>query len=305
MNRKIYYWKLRDSEMQLGERTLIMGVLNVTPDSFSDGGHFNDPDRAYARALELEEQGADIIDIGAESTKPGSHRISADEEWQRLVPVLKRLRGNLRAPLSLDTYKSEIAERALEYGVEIFNDPSGLTFDPNLAKVAANGNAGLILNHMRGQPETWAKLPPMQDPLGTVAKELDATVSRARHAGVDKARIVIDPGIGFGKRKEQNAEIIAHLQQLAALDYPILVGASRKSFLAQSTEADTAFATAAAVAAAVLNGAHIVRVHDVKEMQSVILVADEIAHAAGISRLPVIEDRPAVARGSRAVPFEA
>ena len=163
MTRKIYYWKLRDSEMQLGERTLIMGVLNVTPDSFSDGGHFNDPDRAYARALELEEQGADIIDIGAESTKPGSHRISADEEWQRLVPVLKRLRGNLRAPLSLDTYKSEIAERALEYGVEIFNDPSGLTFDPNLAKVAANGNAGLILNHMRGQPETWAKLPPMQD----------------------------------------------------------------------------------------------------------------------------------------------
>src|ERR1700679_3767118 len=249
MNRKIYYWKLRGSEMQLGERTLIMGVLNVTPDSFSDGGHFNDPDRAYARALELEEQGADIIDIGAESTKPGSHRISADEEWQRLVPVLKRLRGNLRAPLSLDTYKAEIAERALEYGVEIFNDPSGLTFDPGLAKVAANGNAGLILNHMRGQPETWAKLPPMQDPTGSVARDLDATVSRARHAGVDKARIVIDPGLGFGKRKEQNAEIIAHLRELAALDYPILVGASRKSFLAQATEADTAFATAGGVAA--------------------------------------------------------
>ena len=186
MNRKIYYWKLRGSEMQLGERTLIMGVLNITPDSFSDGGRFNDPDRAYARALELEEQGADIIDIGAESTKPGSHRITADEEWQRLVPVLKRLRGNLRAPLSLDTYKSEIAERALEYGVEIFNDPSGLTFDPNLAKVAANGNAGLILNHMRGQPETWAKLPPMQDPVGTIARELEATVSRARHAGVER-----------------------------------------------------------------------------------------------------------------------
>jgi dihydropteroate synthase len=280
MIRKLYYWKLRNSEMQLGERTIFMGVLNVTPDSFSDGGRFNDPDRAYARALELEEQGADIIDIGAESTKPGSHRITADEEWQRLVPVLKRLRGNLRAPLSLDTYKSEIAERALEYGVEIFNDPSGLTFDPHLAKVAANGNAGLILNHMRGLPEAWAKQPPMQDPVGTIARELEATVSRARHAGVERSRIVIDPGLGFGKRKEQNAEILAHLQQLAGLDFPILVGPSRKSFLAQPSETGTLFATAAAVTAAVLNGAHMVRVHDVKEMLAVVQVAEEIARAA-------------------------
>ena len=156
-----------------------MGVLNITPDSSPTGGRFNDPDRAYARALELEEQGADIIDIGAESTRPGSHRITADEEWQRLVPVLKRLKGNLRAPLSLDTYKSEIAERALQYGVEIFNDPSGLTFDPDMAKVAAQGDAGLILNHMRGQPETWARLSPMQDAIGTIARELAATVNRA------------------------------------------------------------------------------------------------------------------------------
>ena len=306
MNRKIYYWKLRGSEMQLGERTLIMGVLNITPDSFSDGGRFNDPDRAYARALELEEQGADIIDIGAESTKPGSQRITADEEWQRLVPVLKRLGGNLRAPLSLDTYKSEIAERALQYGVEIFNDPSGLTFDPNLAKVAANGNAGLILNHMRGQPDTWAKLPPMQDVMGTIARELEATASRARHAGVERGRIVIDPGLGFGKRKEQNAEILAHLKQLAALDYPILVGPSRKSFLAQPSENATLFATAAAVTAAVLNGAHIVRVHDVKEMQAVVQVAEEIARAAGPKPLPNQEERPAARPRSKSGPnFEA
>ncbi len=291
MNRKIYYWKLRGSEMQLGERTLIMGVLNITPDSFSDGGRFNDPDRAYARALELEEQGADIIDIGAESTKPGSHRISADEEWQRLVPVLKRLRGNLRAPLSLDTYKSEIAERSLEYGVEIFNDPSGLTFDPNLARVAVNGNAGLILNHMRGTPETWAKLPPMQDVMGTIARDLDATVSRARHAGVERARIVIDPGLGFGKRKEQSVEILAHLKQLAALDYPILAGPSRKSFIAQTSENETIFATAAAVAAAVLNGAHIVRVHDVGAMRVVVQVAEEIARAAVVKEVPEEERR--------------
>jgi dihydropteroate synthase len=306
MNRKIYYWKLRGSEMQLGERTLIMGVLNITPDSFSDGGRFDDPDRAWARALELEEQGADIIDIGAESTKPGSHRITADEEWQRLVPVLKRLRGNLRAPLSLDTYKSEIAERALQYGVEIFNDPSGLTFDPNLAKVAANGNAGLILNHMRGQPETWAKLPPMQDPVATIMRELEATVSRARHAGVERGRIVIDPGLGFGKRKEQNAEILAHLKQLAGLDYPILVGPSRKSFLAQPSENGTLFATAAAVTAAVLNGAHIVRVHDVKEMQAVVQVAEEIARAAAPKPALNVDDRLVVRAHTRTGPnFEA
>jgi dihydropteroate synthase len=254
----------------------------------------------------LEEQGADIIDIGAESTKPGSHRITADEEWQRLVPVLKRLRGNLRAPLSLDTYKSEIAERALQYGVEIFNDPSGLTFDPNLAKVAANGNAGLILNHMRGQPETWAKLPPMQDPVSTIARELEATASRARHAGVERGRIVIDPGLGFGKRKEQNAEILAHLQQLAGLDYPILVGPSRKSFLAQPSESGTLFATAAAVTAAVLNGAHIVRVHDVKEMQTVVQVAEEIARAAASKPVLNVDDRLVVRAHTRTGPnFEA
>jgi dihydropteroate synthase len=295
MNRKIYYWKLRQAVMQLGERTLIMGVLNITPDSFSDGGRFNDPDGAYARALELEEQGADIIDIGAESTKPGSERISADEEWRRLFPVLKLLyRSNLRAPLSLDTYKSEIAERALDYGVEIFNDATGLTFDPNLAKAAANGNAGLILNHMRGQPQTWAKLPPMQDPVGTIARDLEATANRARHAGVDRARIVIDPGLGFGKRKEQNIEILAHLKQLAGLDYPILVGPSRKSFLAQASDSETLYATAGAVAACVFNGAHIVRVHDVKEMKAVIQVAEEVARAAdAVSRaVPIRDVRP-------------
>src|SRR5277367_337869 len=297
MNRKIYYWKLRESEMHLGERTLIMGVINLTPDHFSDGGRFNEPDRAYARALELEEAGADIIDIGAESTRPGSRRITADEEWQRLVPVLKRLKGNLRAPLSLDTYKSEIAERALQYGVEIFNDPSGLTFDPDMAKVAAQGDAGLILNHMRGQPETWARLSPMKDAIGTIAKDLDATISRARHAGVDRGRIVIDPGLGFGKRKEQNAEILAHLSKLSELDYPVLVGPSRKSFLAQPSENETLYATAAAVTACVLNGAHIVRVHDVREMHAVVQVAEEIAKAA--AALPRVEERPAAVRPPR------
>lgn len=295
MIRKIYYWKLRTTELQLGERTLIMGILNVTPDSFSDGGKFSDPDRAYARALEMEEQGADIIDVGAESTRPGSKRISADEEWQRLLPILKRLRGKLRAPLSLDTYKHETAERAMEYGVEILNDPSGLTFDAELAKTAANANAGLILNHMRGTPETWAKLPPIPDVISTVGKEMDATASRARRGLVEKSRIVLDPGLGFGKRKEQNAEILAHLDRLAGLDYPILVGASRKSFLAQSTEGQTLQATSAAVTAAILRGAHIVRVHDVAEMRAVASVADEIArYGLGVDVDEKKEARPAV-----------
>jgi len=294
MNRKIYYWKLRTTELQLGERTLIMGVLNITPDSFSDGGRFTDPDRAYARAITMEEEGADIIDLGAESTRPDSKRITADEEWQRLVPVLKRLRGKLGVPLSLDTYKSEIAERALEYGVEIVNDPSGLTFDAELAKVAANGNAGLVLNHMRGLPETWAKLGPMPDVMGTICKDLEATISRARHAGVEKNRIVVDPGLGFGKRREQNSEILAHLGKLAALDYPVLVGPSRKSFLNHAAGENTAgtlvYATGAAVAVAILNGAHIVRVHDVKEMRAVAQVADEIVRAGIVVVKPEEED---------------
>jgi dihydropteroate synthase len=289
MNRKNYFWKLPSTELSLGERTLIMGVLNVTPDSFSDGGRYSDPDTAYARALELEEQGADIIDIGAESTRPDSKRVSAEEEWRRLLPVLKLLRDKLSVPLSLDTYKSETAERALQYGVSIFNDPSGLTFDANLAKVAAEHNAGLILNHMRGTPETWGKLPPLPDVMGSVAKDLEATVSRARRAGVEKNRIVVDPGLGFGKRREQNSEILAHLERLAALDYPILAGPSRKSFLSHGAlagagEGETAYATAAAVTAAVLHGAHIVRVHDVKAMRSAARIADEILHVAGAYR---------------------
>src|SRR5262249_54067789 len=158
--------------------------------------------------LELEEQGADIVDIGAESTKPGSARIPAAEEMRRLIPVLKRLKGHLGVPVSVDTYKAEVAERALELGAEIINDPSGLTMEPQVARVVSNHDAGLVLNHMRGRPETWAKLAPMPDPIATIARDLDAAVSRARRVGIDKTRLVIDPGLGFGKRKEQNALIM-------------------------------------------------------------------------------------------------
>jgi len=279
MPRKRFEWRLRDRVLNLGERTLIMGVLNVTPDSFSDGGKFNDPDRAFARAVELEEQGADLIDIGAESTRPGSSRISEAEELRRLVPVLKRLRNKLTIPISVDTYKASVAAKALELGVDAINDPSGLTFDADLARAAGQVNAGLILNHMRGTPETWARLPPLKDVIRTIATELNASVHRAVRAGLDRRQLVVDPGIGFGKRKEQNAEILAHLEHLAMLELPILIGASRKLFLVRETSLETEFASAAAITAAVLHGAHIVRVHDVKVMKAAIEIADEIARS--------------------------
>ncbi len=279
MARKHFEWKVRDKLIQLGERTLIVGVLNVTPDSFSDGGKYADPDRAFARAVELEEEGADIIDIGAESTRPGSVRVSEAEELRRLVPVLKRLRNKLTVPICVDTYKSAVAEKALELGADIINDPSGLTIDPELARAARQGDAGLIINHMRGMPETWAKLPPLKNPLATIAAELDASVHRAVGAGVERRRIVIDPGLGFGKRKEQNSEILARLDELAKLELPLLVGPSRKHFLARESALETEFAGAAAVTAAILYGVHMVRVHDVKGMKAVVEVADEIAKA--------------------------
>jgi len=279
MNRKRYEWKLKSRSIQLGDRTLIAGILNVTPDSFSDGGKYYDPDRAFARALELEEEGADIIDIGAESTRPGSARISEAEELRRLVPVLKRLKEKLAVPISVDTYKSGVATKALELGAEIINDPSALTFDPQLSRAVAQHDAGLILNHMRGTPESWAKLPPLPDVMGAILHDLEASVHRARGAGVERARIVVDPGLGFGKRKEQNSDVIARLGQLHRLDLPIFIAPSRKSFLAQQTERLTSFATASAVAASILSGAHIVRVHEVREMRAVAEVADAVLQA--------------------------
>ncbi len=279
MPRKRFEWKLRDKTLQLGERTLIMGVLNVTPDSFTDGGKYQDPDRAFARAVELEEEGADLIDIGAESTRPGSSRISEAEELRRLVPVLKRLRNKLSVPISVDTYKAAVAEKALELDVDAINDPSALTFDADLARKAAHANAGLILNHMRGTPDTWLKLPPLKNVIRTIAAELDASVHRAVRAGIDRRQLMIDPGVGFGKRKEQNAEILAQLEELARLELPILVGPSRKHFLTKESPQGTEFATAAAVTAAILHGAHMVRVHDVKAMKVVVEIADEIARS--------------------------
>ncbi len=279
MNKR-FQWKLKERELVLRDRTMLMAVLNVTPDSFSDSNLYSDPDRAFARALELEEWGADILDIGAESTRPGSHRISEAEELRRLIPVLKRLRNKLSIPISIDTYKSGVAEKAIEHGAEIINDPTGLLLDLQISKVVSKHDAGLIINHMRGTPETWAKLPPLKNLMRSIIIDLEAAVHRSRQAGVQKHQLVIDPGIGFGKRREQNTEIIANLEALRDFDLPILVGPSRKSFLKKESASDLEFATAAAVTACILNGAHIVRVHDVKAMKTVIEIADAVRQAA-------------------------
>jgi dihydropteroate synthase len=291
---KRYHWKLRQRELVLGDRTLLMAILNVTPDSFSDGGKYADPDLACARAMELEEQGADVVDIGAESTKPGSSRISEAEELRRLIPVLKRLKGKLGIPISVDTYKSGVAEKALEHGAEIINDPTGILLDPLLPKVVTKYDAGLIVNHMRGTPETWAKLPPIKDLMRSIAIDLEASIHRARQNGVQKHQVAIDPGLGFGKRREQNSEILANLELLRTFDLPIVIGPSRKSFLRKEQEQDTEFATAGAVAAGILHGAHIIRVHDVPAMKNVVEVVDIIRQSAHEE-----EERDSPSRGSR------
>src|SRR5579885_3438674 len=272
MLRRRFEWRLRDKVLKLGDRTRIAGVLNVTPDSFSDGGKYNDHDRDLARAIEMAEE-------GAESTRPCAAPISEAEELRRLVPVLKRLRNKLAVPISVDTYKSGVAEKALELGADAINDPSALTFDPELARKAARCNAGLILNHMRGTPQTWAKLPPLPNLMRSIAAELDASVHRAVRAGIDRRQIVIDPGLGFGKRKEQNAEILARLGELARLELPLMAGASRKHFVAKGSPPETESASIAAAVAAILNGAHLIRVHDVKAMKAAAEVADEIARS--------------------------
>ncbi len=286
---KRYQWKLKQRELLLGDRTLLMGILNVTPDSFSDGGQYSDPDRAFARALELEDEGADILDLGAESTRPGSQRIPEAEELRRLIPVLKRLRGKLSIPISVDTYKSGVAEKAIEHGAEIVNDSSGILLDLQLPKVVTKYDAGLIINHMRGSPETWAKLPPLKDLMRSISMDLEAAVHRTRQSGVQKHQLVIDPGLGFGKRREQNSEIIAQLGLLRSFDVPILIGPSRKAFLKKEQQEDTEFATAGAVAACILNGAHIVRVHNVKAMKTVAEVVDAIRQST-----PEDEEQPVI-----------
>jgi dihydropteroate synthase len=280
--RKIFRLWLPSGTLVLGERTLLMGVLNVTPDSFSDGGHYLDPDAAAAHALSMESAGADLIDIGGESTRPGSNGVSAEEELKRVAPVLERLRGKLTVPISIDTSKSKVAEVAAEMGAEIINDVTGLRSDPQVAGVAGRRKLPLILMHMRGDPRTMQKAPFARDVMKDVTSGLLSAVATARRAGVANAQIILDPGLGFGKSYEQNFELISRSRELAALGFPLLIGASRKSFVGKALgghpKQERAWGTAATVSAAILGGAHMVRVHDVAEMAQVVRVADAILH---------------------------
>ena len=278
--RKRFRLRLASRTLVLGERTLVMGVLNVTPDSFSDSGIYFGADAAVARALEIERAGADILDIGGESTRPGSEGISASEEMRRILPVLEKLRGRLKIPISVDTSKAEVAEAAAYQGAEILNDVTTLRADPRLAEVAHQRKLPLILMHMRGEPRTMQKKPFARNVLRDVVAGLRRAAAIARRAGVAKSQIVLDPGIGFGKSAAQNFELLQKLPELARLGYPLLVGASRKGFIGKALGGvpggERTWGTAAAVAASILGGAHIVRVHDVAEMSQVARVIDAV-----------------------------
>lgn len=266
--------------LNLGERTFVMGILNVTPDSFSDGGLRLDPEVAVADGLRMIEGGADLLDIGGESTRPGAEPVDAAEELRRVLPVIERLRDRTPVPLSIDTYKAEVADRALAAGADIVNDISGLAYEPELGRVAAAHQAALVLMHTRGRSADMYTFAVYEDVVGEVTAELAQAVGRAAAAGVDSERIILDPGVGFAKRAEHSFALLAGLERLAVLGRPILIGPSRKSYLqlavGRQPPAERQWGSAAAVAAAVLFGAHIVRVHDVAEMVQVARVADAI-----------------------------
>ncbi len=268
----------------LGPRTLVMGVINVTPDSFSDGGAALDPERAAEIAVAMEEAGADIIDIGAESTRPGATPVGTADEMARVRPVLRALALRVRLPISIDTYKSEVADLALGEGASIVNDISGLQYDPRLGALTAAKGAPIVLMHTRGRPQDMYAHADYQDVVGEVTTDLRRSVERALAAGISRDRIMVDPGLGFAKHASQSLALLAGLEHLAALGFPLLVGPSRKSFMAAATgllDPETRdWPTAAAVTAAILGGAHVVRVHRVAEMVHVVRVADAIRDAA-------------------------
>jgi len=275
-------WKLARRSLPYGERTVLMGVLNVTPDSFSDGGKFFTPDHAVAHAEQMIAEGADIIDIGGESTRPGSDFVSEDEELRRVIPVIEKLAAISPIPISIDTTKPSVARAACEAGAEIINDISGLRFDPALAAVAKSTQAGLLLMHSRGTPKDMQQIPFAKDVFADVLEGLRHSISIAEQFGVARENIAIDPGIGFGKSVEQNLEIIRRLRELSHefADLPIVIGTSRKSFLGKLLNGAPAherlYGTIATEVVSVLNGAHIVRVHDVKAAVEAVKVAEAI-----------------------------
>ena len=278
--------KLIRSTLDLKARVQVMGVLNVTPDSFSDGGAYGDCERAVARAFEIEAEGADLLDLGGESTRPGSKPVSIETELGRVIPVLERLRGRLQIPISIDTTKSEVARTAIDKGAEIINDISGLRFDAELARVAAETGAGLVLMHSRATPDVMQKIAPVEDIFAEVSAGWAASIEQATRAGVSREKLILDPGIGFGKTAEQNLQLITGLDQLVTkFDLPVLLGPSRKSFIKRvldrhmtarqrNEERERVAGTAASVTVGLLRGARLVRVHDVGEMVALVRLVE-------------------------------
>jgi dihydropteroate synthase len=270
-------------EIAIGGHTLIMGVINATPDSFSDGGQYSSPQKAVEAGIRMAAEGADMLDIGGESTRPGSDLVSVEEELRRVVPVIRGLAAKVSIPLSVDTMKAEVAKEALQEGAEIINDVSSMNFDKAMAGVVSAWGAGLVLMHMRGTPKVMQQgdltYPSL---IADIRDFLKERMGKARSEGIDLNQIVVDPGIGFGKTVNDNMRLIRCLREFEALGRPILVGVSRKSFIGQVTggsPAERVEGTAAAVTAAILNGAHLVRVHDVLVMKKVVLMADAISGA--------------------------
>ena len=275
-----YIWTLPRISISLGRRTAIMGILNVTPDSFSDGGDYADPERAIARALEIEAQGADILDVGGESSRPGSAAVPEQEELRRVLPVVQKLSGRLTIPISIDTYRSAVARQCLDAGAQAVNDISAFRFDPAMARVVKEYQAGVVLMHSRGNREELHMQPALADGVAQVVRDLDRAVRSALDAGIARSAIVVDPGIGFGKRAEESLSVLRNLRAFSPLECALLVGTSRKSFIRKIARTESAasqaalWGTAATVAAAVLEGAHVARVHDVREMRALVDVLD-------------------------------
>jgi dihydropteroate synthase len=272
-------WRVGERTIRFSHRPHIMGILNVTPDSFSDGSLFLDPGRAVEHALEMEEEGADSIDIGGESTRPSAFPVDEDQELRRVIPVIERLAGRLRVPISIDTYKSAVARAALRAGAEIVNDISGCTFDPRMLEVVSSSSAGLILMHTRGRPAEMQSNTVYSALVPEIIQFLRERLSAAEASGIASRRIVVDPGIGFGKSLEGNLEILRKVDQFSVLARPILIGTSRKGFIGTilGREAgDRAFGTAATIALAVAKGASLFRVHDVRQMRDAALMAHAV-----------------------------
>ena len=273
-------WKIRDRTFNWGEKTYLMGILNVTPDSFSDGGQFDSVETALIQARDMIAHGVDIIDIGGESTRPHAESISVEQELQRVIPVIEQLRQITQRPISIDTTKAEVARQAIASGADLVNDISGGTFDPQMLPTVAQLNVPIILMHIRGNPQTMQSLTDYQDVVSEVAEFLTAQVNKAIASGIDRSKIIIDPGIGFAKQAEQSLELLQRLNELKALSLPMLVGVSRKSFLRpilhQNDPKERIWGTAAACYGAIARGADILRVHDVRQMYDVCRVADAI-----------------------------